>query len=253
MMMASSSDFHQRRWLPALLAALVATAPAAGRAEPSVPEAVVLDPAPLSRAVGQPPARGSATARQDLAILLWLQQARTPELISGSWTLLERNPVSFSRALGVDMAKTTPVLNSALKAFLKPVDAVKDQLKDRYQRPRPFVTYAQIQPCLPLEKGASFPSGHSTWYRAASELLADLVPERRERLLAVGRHGGNSRVFCAVHYPSDVEAGQRLGAAAAAQLIQSPQWQAFKRSAELQAELDAVRRVPDSALPELVH
>lgn len=216
-------------------------------------DGVVLDPVPLARAAGAPPSAGSATAREDLAILLWLQQARTPELISGSWTLLERNPVSFSRVLGVDMAKTTPVLNTALKAFLKPVDAMKDQLKDRYQRPRPFVTHVQIRPCLPLEKGSSFPSGHSTWYRAASELLADLLPERRARLLAVGRHAGNSRVFCAVHYPSDVEAGQRLGAAAAVQLIQSPQWQAFKRSAELQAELDAVRRVPDAALPELVH
>ena len=237
----------------ALAALALFTVPSAARAEASAADGVVLNQAPLARATGTPPAAGSATAREDLAILLWLQQARTPELISGSWTLLERNPVSFSRSLGVDMAKTTPVLNAALKAFLKPVDTAKDRIKDRYQRPRPFVSHAQIQPCLPREKSASFPSGHSTWYRAASELLADLLPERRSRVLAVGRHGGNSRVFCAVHYPSDVEAGQRLGAAAAAQLIASPQWQAFKRSAALQAELDAVRRVPQSALPELVH
>lgn len=232
-------------WLAGLAAVALAAGPAAAD--------VTLDPVPLARAVGSPPPPGSAAARSDLAILLWLQQARTPELISGSWTLLERNPATFSRALGVDMVKSTPRLNAALKGFLKPVDAAKDQLKERYARPRPFVSHAQIQPCLPMESGPSFPSGHASWYRAAAELLADLVPERRSRLLQVGTHGGNSRVFCGVHYPTDVEAGQRLGAAAAAQLIRTPQWQAFKADPALQEELDQLRRVPAAALPELVH
>ncbi len=68
-------------------------------------------------------------------------------MVSGSWTLLERNPTMFSRALGVDMAKTTPLLNAALKAFLKPVDGIKDQIKDRFERPRPFVSHPQVVPC----------------------------------------------------------------------------------------------------------
>ena len=239
--------------IKALAIAALAFAPLAARADQSPASDVALDPAPLAEAVGTPPAASSAQARQDLAILLWLQQARTPEMVSGSWTLLERNPTMFSRALGVDMAKTTPLLNAALKAFLKPVDGIKDQLKDRFERPRPFVSHPQVVPCLPLEKGASFPSGHSTWFRAASELLADLLPERRPRLLEVGRHGGNSRVLCGVHYPSDVEAGQRLGAAAANQLINSPQWRAFKAHPALQAELNQVRKVPAASLPVLVH
>jgi acid phosphatase (class A) len=234
------------------LSALVFT-PVAVRADPSPAEGVSLDPAPLERVVGTPPAARSAEAGQDLAVLLWLQQARTPEIVSSSWTLLERNPTAFSRALGVDMGRTTPRLNAALKAFLKPVDGIKDQIKDRVNRPRPFVSHPQIIPCLPLETTASFPSGHSTWFRAASELLADLLPERRSRLLELGRHGGNSRVLCGMHYPSDVEAGQRLGVAAANQLIQSPQWRAFKADPAVQAELDQVRKAPASALPVLVH
>jgi acid phosphatase (class A) len=191
-------------------------------------------------------------AREDLAILLWLQGARTPEMVANTWLLLERNLGTFSRALGVDVAKTTPQIHSALKSFLKPVDAVKDSLKDRYQRPRPFVSHTQIQPCLPLEQGYSFPSGHATWYRAASELLADLVPERRERLVTVGSHGGNSRVLCGVHYPRDVQVGQRLGVAAAAQVLASPQWKAFKSDPAVIAEVEAIRKVPASALPEPV-
>jgi len=212
-----------RPMLAAMALAAGLAAPLAARADTPGGSAVLLNPDPLSRVVGLPPAPGSAVAREDLAILLWLQGARTPEMAANTWLLLERNLGTFSRALGVDVVKTTPQINAGLKTFLKPVDAVKDNLKDRYQRPRPFVSHAHIQPCLPLEKGYSFPSGHATWYRAASELLADLVPERRERLVAVGSHGGNSRVLCGVHYPSDVQAGQRLGVAAAAQLIASPQ------------------------------
>jgi len=241
-----------RPMLAAMALAAGLAAPLAVRANTPGGSVVVLNPDPLSRVVGLPPAPGSAVAREDLAILLWLQGARTPEMAANTWLLLERNLGTFSRALGVDVVKTTPEIYGALKTFLKPVDAVKDNLKDRYQRPRPFVSHAQIQPCLPLEKGYSFPSGHATWYRAASELLADLVPERRERLVAVGSHGGNSRVLCGVHYPSDVQAGQRLGVAAAAQLIASPQWKAFKADPAVMAEVEAIRKVPAAALPEQV-
>jgi acid phosphatase (class A) len=70
--------------------------------------------------------------------------------------------------------------------------------------------------------------------------------------VAVGSHGGNSRVLCGVHYPSDVSAGQRLGVAAAAQLIASPQWKAFKADPAVIAEVEAIRQVSEGALPALV-
>lgn len=87
----------------------------------SAGDSVVLNPDPLSRVVGLPPAPESAAAREDLAILLWLQNARTPEMEANAWLLLERNLGSFSRALGVDMAKSTPHINAALKRDRKSV------------------------------------------------------------------------------------------------------------------------------------
>ena len=63
-----------------------------------------------------------------------------------------------------------------------------------------------------------------------SLLLADLLPERRERLLQVGRQGMAASVTCGMHYPSDVEAGQRLAEAVALQIIGSLQWKQFKTS-----------------------
>lgn len=70
--------------------------------------------------------------------------------------------------------------------------------------------------------------------------------------LAVGLHGGARRVICGVHYPSDVEAGQRLGRAAALQLLAAPHWQAFQQDPQVQAELRLLRQLPDGALPLLV-
>jgi acid phosphatase (class A) len=59
----------------------------------------------------------------------------------------------------------------------------------------------------------SYPSGHATRGLAYAAVLAELVPERREALLERGRQVGVDRVIGGVHWPSDIEAGQRLGAA----------------------------------------
>ena len=208
--------------------------------------------APLQAAVGSPPAPGSPTERDDLAVLVWLQRFRTPEMVGNAWLLLERNPQLFSRALGIDMGKSTPAINKGLSPFLAQVDAANAQLKAAAARPRPYLSHPELQPCLPPEAGYSFPSGHATWYAAAAELLADLVPERRERLLDVGSHGGASRTMCGVHYPSDVDAGQRLGRAAAAQILASPAWRAFRREPDVQREIERIRAVPALSLPQLV-
>lgn len=211
-----------------------------------------LDAAPLIRVAGRQPQAGSVEAAKDLAILQWLQSTRTPEMEANSWLTLERDPIFFSRALGIDMVKLTPRLNRGLRSFMGPIDVVMGAIKKQTARPRPYQQYASIKPCLPREDSQSFPSGHSTWYSAASELLADLLPERRERLLAVGFHAGASRVMCGVHFPTDVEAGRRLGAAAALQIIASPQWQAFRSDPALQKELRLMRSVPQESLPLLV-
>lgn len=83
------------------------------------------------------------------------------------------------------------------------------------------MSHPELQPCLPLETSFSFPSGHATWYASAALLLADLLPERRERLLQLGRQGGYARSACLVHYPSDVLASQRLAEAVSRDVIAS--------------------------------
>ena len=228
-------------------AVLIAMAPLAVHAgEPA------LQMAPLRAVVGSPPPPGSGAERDDLAVLNWLQRYRTPEQVASAWLLLDRNPLMFSRALGLDMGKSTPAIIKGLRPLPALVDGATSDFKNTFRRPRPYVSHPQLKPCLPPESGFSFPSGHATWYAAAAQLLSALVPERLERLQQVGNHGGASRTMCGVHYPSDVEAGLRLGRAAAAQILASPEWQMFRSDPAVQAEIELIRGVPPEALPQLV-
>lgn len=216
-------------------------------------EGVQLNLEALKRRIGPPPAAGSQAAENDLVVLRWLQKSRTPLQVASSWILLDRDPSLFNIALGVDLSQSAPRLMAGLKAFLEPVDQAKNRIKDEIRRPRPFVAHQDLKPCLPREHGFSYPSGHSSWYSAASILLADLLPARTSRLHWIGRQGGFNRSLCGVHYPSDVVAGERLGVAAAQQLIASEAWQRFRSDPGLQAELRRILAIPDGELPPLLH
>lgn len=201
--------------------------------------------------LGDPPARGSRAEADDLAILRWSLLTKTPQSVLHSWTFLDRRLSAFNAAAGVDLDRTAPQLLQALKVLLNRVDVLKNQLKDQVARPRPYLSHPELVPCLPREDGFSYPSGHATWYSTAALLLADLLPQRRERLMQVGEQASYARPACAVHYPSDVIAAQRLAAAIAAAVVRSPQWSAFKQ--QYASEITALTAQGAERLPLLTN
>jgi acid phosphatase (class A) len=226
----------------------------AGPADPApgIAAGLRLDAPALGRATGTPPAPGSREEASDMAILLWLQRFRTPEMVAATWLLLDRNLSTFSGAVGAELGTATPALKAGLESFMAPVSTAYRVIKQQRARVRPYLAHPELRPCLPPEATGSFPSGHAVWFRTTAELLADLMPERRDRLERLGRQGGANRVYCGVHYPSDVEASQRLGAEAARQIIASPQWRAFREDPSLQQELLRLRATDQEALPPMV-
>jgi len=199
--------------------------------------------------IGQPPASGSREEADDLAILRWLQRSRTRDAVRRTWSFLSRSLSRFDAAVGADLNRTAPSLVAGLPSFLRVITTVKDELKTSNARPRPFLVHPDLRPCLPLEDTPAYPSGHALWYAAAGQLLADLVPERSQRLLEVGRQGGYARVTCGVHYPSDVMASQRLAEVMVADVIASPQWRAFRE--RIRAERQRLQQPPETDLPGL--
>ena len=65
-------------------------------------------------------------------------------------------------------------------------------------------------PIMNLINSPSFPSGHTTYGYTGALLLAILVPERYQQMVARGAEYGNDRVILGAHYVMDVMGGRTL-------------------------------------------
>jgi len=181
-----------------------------------------------------PPAAGSAAQNLDDAI------AKDALALRGSarWALAREDaelalPTAargYECALGVGInAGDTPALLRLMQRSLADAAAAVAPVKDKYQRPRPFMLNGQPT-CTPefeerLRRNGAYPSGHAAIGWVWGLVLADVAPERTQALLARGRAFAESRVVCNVHWRSDVLAGRDIATAVAFQLRGVAQYQ----------------------------
>lgn len=141
----------------------------------------------------------------------------------------------FAEAFGasIDHSKT-PLLVHLLNRVEQDVQSVAFSAKSYYARPRPYQRFQMDHICgaekapapeVPLNGGSSYPSGHTSFGWAAVLILAEVAPENASQLLARGREYGESRIVCAVHYPSDVVAGELVAIAVVMSLHTVPEFQ----------------------------
>lgn len=158
---------------------------------------------------------------------------------------------TFSCALGLSInEQDTPALYMLMRRTLTDIGLATYSAKNAYQRPRPFILNDEPF-CTPeqeeiLRNDGSYPSGHTAIGWGWALILAELVPERAEALLARGRAFGESRLVCNVHWYSDVVAGRMVAAGAVALLHANDEFNATLRvaDAEIQRAL-ALEREPD--------
>lgn len=181
--------------------------------------------------LGDPPAEGSPAQQREIQRLLELQAGRTPEQVRRLKSEEQLEVFTFAPAIGPWFsAKNLPLTDELMRKVNEEAQSIDAAAKRIWKRRRPPQADPRIKPCLPQEPSASYPSGDATRGAAWAALLAELFPERRDAILARGRQLGSDRVLGGIHYPSDVRAGQTLGAEIARRLLDNPRFVAdFER------------------------
>jgi acid phosphatase (class A) len=182
----------------------------------------------LSRILPPPPADDSAITHSEIALMLKIQQERTPEEKARAQADASYSVFRFADALGnpeVFNARSLPKTNSLFRKVTYEEGAVVQAGKRGFKRPRPFLLEPRIEPVVKKPTNASYPSGHAMWSRVVGLLLADMLPEYSGKIMARADDYAFHRVVAGVHYPSDVDAGKHAGTALAAFLLASPPFQ----------------------------
>lgn len=175
-----------------------------------------------------PPAVDSLAAQADLAAVLQAQAWRTPEQVAWAKRVADGDFfMLFADVLPPGFTKENcPQIVALFRGVLVSTAPVSEAAKKIYARPRPFVADAGVEPCVERLASGSYPSGHSQGARIWADVLGELFPAYRAELQARATRIAWGRVLGGVHYPTDLAAGDRLGAALVAELKKSPAFQA---------------------------
>lgn len=180
---------------------------------PALARADWTEVAPSDFRIMTPPAPGSAEDRRDFDIMLKVQQTRSQaDCAIGqkqSWPKVKSFWGDGSVLSESEYARAEKRLEKAAKV----AERVADYYKKKIQRPRPYAADTRIHPCVsnPPTGQMAFPSSHAAIATATGCLLAQIYPEKRERILKSAEYFSNLRFIIGVHHPSDVEAGKRIG------------------------------------------
>jgi acid phosphatase (class A) len=184
-----------------------------------------------------PPLPNSDEQAADMAETVAVHAKCTPAEAAAAKAEKKISIFTFTPAIGPFFRPDKfPKTEALFKKVEDDAENVKDSAKDFYKRPRPYT----VNPALArgeddLEKSFGYPSGHSTHATVIALVLADLFPDKREAIMAIGRDIGWHRVQIARHYPTDIYAGRVLAQAIVREMKDSRKFQ--KDFAKAQKEI----------------
>lgn len=123
--------------------------------------------------------------------------------------------VHLNRWMLEDKLESNPPLAARAYALLGAVgyDAfiASQDGKYAYWYLRPAQLDPSITPLFQAPNFPTYPSNHSTFSAARSEVLAYLFPDRADFIRALGKEAGDSRIWAGIHFEMDNQAGVKLG------------------------------------------
>ncbi|MBL8229769.1 MAG: phosphatase PAP2 family protein [Bryobacterales bacterium] len=206
---ANPGNVTAAQWKPLLL-----TSPSEFRPAPPPSCESAETQAALAEVKNFPRALTTANLNTNAKALYW----QTPEGIFpwalvhlNRWILedkMERSPLRAARAYALLGA-------AGYDAFIASQDG-----KFAYWYLRPAQLDPTLTPLFQAPNFPSYPSNHSTFSAARSEVLAYLFPERAEFIRALGKEAGDSRIWAGIHFEFDNQAGVTLGRSVARKFVE---------------------------------
>ncbi|WP_240334144.1 phosphatase PAP2 family protein [Sphingobium estronivorans] len=172
-----------------------------------------------------PPAEGSPEQTLELKQLHDIEASRTAaEFAHADADFKLKNVTVFAEAMGpgFDLARLpeTKALFDTLQAEEK---ASANRAKDHFKRNRPWIVDQSLHGCSTDDPPqSSYPSGHVTMGFAMATVLARLAPRRAPAIMARAADYARSRLVCAMHFQTDVTAGEIWGTMIGERLMQQP-------------------------------
>ena len=175
-----------------------------------------------------PPGADSGTTRAELIELHRLQSQRTPSQVMRA-VGDDRNETIFlfRDVMGPDFNAATLPITAALGASIHGDEEINtDPAKHGFGRVRPYNLDRSLHPvCRTKTANDSYPSGHATTGYLLALTLIDMVPEKRDAILARADDYAQNRLICGVHYSSDLAAGRLIAYAMHAVMSNNPRYQ----------------------------
>lgn len=188
-------------------------------------KAGLLEPSSFEAARFLPPPPDEAVTRMELAELHAIAADASAELRAfAARDAKDETPDIFNGAIGFDIAGT-PQTKKLLQMVVDEEDGDSKLAKAYFHRIRPYAVDASLQTCEPKKEGKpanSYPSGHASLSFSMGVVLAQLLPEKSQAILARSQQYAENRLVCGVHYRSDIVAGQQFGTVLAIRLMENP-------------------------------
>lgn len=197
-----------------------------------------------SKLLPPPPMAGSDAAKAEIAELHAIATSSSSALVEKArFDDGDEKPDMFNAALGFDIA-AFPATSKLLKDIAEHEEVESKAAKAYFHRDRPWIVDTSIKTCVPVKPGpaaTSYPSGHTSLGFAMGVVLASVVPEKSQAILARASEFGEHRLVCGMHFRSDIVAGQEFGTALALTLMQKAEFKGQMEAAR--AEFRAAHRI----------
>lgn len=175
-----------------------------------------------------PPVVGSPASQNELATLHQIQTSRSKlQVKTAQSDEAAKSIFLYQDVLGEKFnAENFTITARFSKRIKKDVHLATTSAKNMFHRVRPYHLDKTLTPVCHIKMADnSYPSEHSTLGYVYALVLIEIMPEKRDVILARADEYAYNRLVCGAHFPSDVAAGKKIAYAIYDNMDRNPQFQ----------------------------